>query len=613
MTGLVLAAEDFILEHNMSQIFLRSYRRTGKLVSTAAIVALLAVTGGCKRDKAPVEPKADAAPSATDLSGTLVSRIPANAYGFFRWNGSHPAYEKLLQSPWAKSDVASLIEGAGKNAQDVLTMLKNVGLDPADGATWRKMFSEAVFFATPPQTDAAAAAAGAQQQPGGQAQLSFGVIFKADGVDVQQKLEAIREQLKASGQAPTDLQVDGGAGFRFEAKSADSGEVLPIFFVAKGNLGVAASDAQTARQTLASQASALPQVVTSEHFKKAFKGTPGEDSRFALGYFDFNKLMADAGAAQPNAPAVIGGIDKEEMGAVEAVSVTFAMDDAPRTDFRMVLDTADEKSSWVKNLAVSQSSGLISSLPEKPLLFLSFDGQSLRKIRDTASQGGQLPFASQLAFLDTVGRVGIAARVAPPGQSILPIPDVMVLFESSSAEESKGQIEQLINVAMAASPGMAGMQWTDQKLDDQTTVRSIMSPMGFGLFLGSKNNLVVLASSSAQIQSALGADDQGKFAQKLAPAANAVLTQQQNIGNVYVNFEQLASLLENMGGLLSMYAPQNQDMGSMLEPQKLQSLKDMGTMVGSITLEDGVLGVQSFYASPGGQVAAAGKSGRGNA
>lgn len=561
------------------------------VISMSFVIASVFVAGlffsGCsscteETKRTVVPPKVE---EKVDLSGTLAARIPANSYGFVKWDGKHPAYEKLLNSPWAGSgSLMSVMESSDSEIGKITSVLSRVGLDPTDRETWRKVFSEAVFFFAPgSQSD----------QAGVSGPPAIGVVFRSDKIELAGKLKEIRGQLGGTEFEVADVSIAGAEGFSFVSKTetGQSGVPAKIFLVSKDDLGVLASDQAVIEGVLNSKGESLPVLVQSDQFKRSVSGFPGKDKRFALAYFDLARLVADAQAR--------GGPDKSKDIPFEAVSFALGMDKSPETDIRLVFDPAKSgENSWFNALAVSRSDKIASAVPGKPLAFLSIDGQTVSKIKQLASaeaQNVQTPWLDQLAFLDSAKRIGLVARLAPIGQSILPLPDLLLVFDTSNSEQTAAQIEKLVMSLMQGNPTMAGMQWVEKDVGGGKKVKSMMSPLGVGVFLATKGDLVLVASTENQLKALFSDSSKGVFGGSLSAQAETVLSADSTIGNIYLNFEEVGSFLQNMGGLLSMYAPQSKEAGELLQPENIDSIKKMGTMIGSVTLDQGIIGFRSFY------------------
>ena len=560
-------------------------KRTCVLALVAGLAAGgLAATGCSKEEKKAavgVSGRAGAAEVTAavkdDLVASLVSRIPDDALGFLVWEGSHPAYAKLSASPWGNSSgITELLKNAEGEAKAVIDTMKQVGLDPSDKATWEAVFSEAVFYFTPPAE--------------GVKKPNIGVLFKSkDAGKLNTLLSTVKSEATKHNQKVGELKLAAGTGFSLAGPQAE-GELI----VASDN-GVAsiATTQSLAEQALASKGGKTPLLMTTPAFLKASAGFPVAAKRFATGYVDVEKTVQ--AAAKSGAK-----VDTAAMEAfpVSAIALALSMDETPETSLRLVYDDAKVANNpWLKSLNSSVSKSFASVLPTKPLLVLSVDGKMIKDVKEAMLAGlGEMGalYSQQLAFLDDVKRIGIAASVAPMGQSLLPVPDLMIVAESSDAEKTKNQLQSILGMAMMSS-GMPGMTWQDKQIEG-TAVKSMMAPMGMGLFLTSTNGLVVATSSEPVMKNALAS--KSGFASALPKRGEQVFSDVATVSNLYLNFEEIGSYVESMGGMVAMYAPPGQDASKFLNPENIQAIKKMGTMIGAVTIDKGIIGVDSFYQQP---------------
>ncbi|MFN8388705.1 MAG: hypothetical protein U0136_00270 [Bdellovibrionota bacterium] len=570
--------------HRRSRVVRNSVVLSGLLLGASCL------TIGCSKDeKKAAEQQSGISPVKSakeiDLSKSLVSYLPDQTVGFFLWEGKHPAYKKLMDSPWAsgQNDISKVLNESNPELDQLKDLLKKVGIDANDKETWRALFSEAAVFATGgPSADKAAA---------------LGVVFRADpSAKLSDKMTALRNALKQDAQVETaDLKVSKGSGFSLKKKDAEPGSLDKVYVGWNQDTGVVGSSEWVVDNSLSAPGGKVPALVGSDQFAKAAKGLPQDEDRFATGYVDVAKLLEVAAKISPSSSAV----PPNEVP-VKAVSFAMAMDEAPQSSLRMIYDPADKsKNQWLGALNASSSSSLLQAMPNKPLVFLSLDGQTLKKAKEiglqSAGPAGKA-YASQLAFLDNIKRVGLAARPAAPGKSMIPMPDILLVLESSGAASTESQLKQILG-GVAQGMGMPGMQWSEKQIAG-VPVKSMVSPFGVGIFLASNKDLVIVSSSEAQMQGALSGSTTGTFAAGMPARVEQVFAKEQTLGNIYVNFEEVGTMMESMGGMLAMYAPPNGDANKLLEAKNIESIKKMGTVVGSVKLEDGAIGVDSYYQQP---------------
>ncbi len=560
-------------------------KKTCVLALVAGLTAGGLAAGGCSKDEKKaavgVAGRAGAADLKTavkeDLVSSLVSRIPEDSLGFFAWEGSHPAYAKLSASPWGNtSGFTELLKNADGEAKEMIDTLKQVGIDPTDKATWEALLSEAVFYFTAP--------ADGVKKP------SMGVLFKSkDAGKLETLLTTVKSEAVKHNQKVSELKLATGKGFSVAGAQPEN----EIVVASENGVASIATTQALAEQTLASKGGKTPLLMTTASFSKASAGFPEASKRFATAYVDIEKTVQ--AAAKSGAKVDTAALDTVPL---TAVALAFSMDESPETSLRFVYDdTKTANNPWLKSLNSSASKSFASVLPTKPLLVLSVDGKMIKDVKEVMLAGlGEMGavYRQQLAFLDDLTRIGIAASVAPMGQSLLPIPDLMIVAESSDAEKTKGQLQSILGLAMMSS-GMPGMTWQDKQIEG-TAVKSMTAPMGMGLFLASTKGLVVATSSEPVMKNALAS--KSGFSATLPKRGEQVFSDAQTVSNLYLNFEEIGSYVESMGGMVSMYAPQGQDASKFLNPENIQAIKKMGAMIGAVTIDKGIIGVDSFYQQP---------------
>ena len=539
--------------------------------------------------------------SDTASGAALLSKIPKDSYGFLMFDSRHPGYEKLLASPWAESVVipgSDLGEmgGAGSTTkQDLLIRIVNrLGLDPKNKESLRQVFSSAGVFVSPP----------AEQKEGKSANPlgvspGFGAIFTSDkSFPFKDKLPVIKEELQKDGMELEELDVAAGSGF--VAKQSKGRELV---VASVNDYNIVLSNTALAQGILANLSASggdgYPQVMDSETFKKAFSDTPPREQQFAFGYIDGPALFAVARAMQP---ANIRNQAVEKAAPFfKALGVTFTMQEAPQTDIRLLYHTTGEGAEVFSKLSSSPSGPILDAFTDTPLAFLSVDGQSLKTLKDRAKEmapAEKKQMFDSFSFVDSVKRVAVIAKVAAPGTSLLPIPDLMIGLQTSASDQAAAQIQQFVVSSMSSSGMVSGTgQWLSKEVEG-TTVKTLPGSLGLGLSLAAKGDLLLLSSSEPMLVSTLGnISKQGAkgFSATLSQRSKQTLVNSNTLGNMYINFEQAGTFLETMAGVLAMYAPQKPGGEDMFSPEKLAALKKMGSMVASVKLGDESIGITTFY------------------
>ncbi len=549
----------------------------------AIIALLLTITaissGGCKKKPATqAVVTVDTVKEDLVLDSTLVSRIPENSFAFFRFDSTSPAYSRLLASPWGKKDISFLAKQHNSRMAELYTVMTAFGLNPEDRASWSKVVPEIVFFAARPAA--------------GQPMPVFGAVFRAGAEDFKARFASGREALARLNDTVQDLTLVKGSGFSVVLKD-DQGRSGPwtLFFAADSEMGFIATNKELLDALQQQQGCAVPGFVHDAAVQRTVLGIPKAEQRFGLGLLDIRRLIeAKQGSTGPEVSA--------DQKAFQAFVIAFGMDEVPLTVARVSYDQnylgAD---SLIKALQLSSAQGLLAYAPEKPLIFLSVDGATLKGIKNAAlkTQDAEVPAAAGLDFVDGVERLALLASVAPLGQAMLPVPDLAFVIKTKDAAGLQKRIETAITGSLGGNPATAGMSWTEKDIDGSHKMKAIVSPLQMGAFLAAKDDLVFLTSTESQIKDAFSGRLKGQFMNALAGQSRAVLIDAPSVASMYLDFEELGKFLENMKGMLSMFAPQNQSTASLLSAETLQALSQRGQMVGWLNSQPGAIELRYTY------------------
>lgn len=573
-----------------------------RIAAVMLLAACLAASSiSCSREKkkssaVKTTPISVDVPAELRASESLIKHVPENAYGFFHWNSTHPAYRRLASSPWAGGgalSLESLTSGRGGDGKFV-ALLKRAGIDPSERETYETLLSEAVAFASP--------APEAGQKP------ALALLFKANsGSSLEQHALKLKEELKRSKIEIKEHEIEGGSAFSFDynelsahgkARKSASNRPRMRFIGWSGSVGVIATKLWPLTAALSLPGNKLPKTIDSPQFREAVADFPPAKHRYAIGYIDIAALLDDVNAAQ-GAETVLEDSLNLKLIPFKAAAMSLAMDDAPSNIARLLYEVKDpQHKKWFRALHASSNAALIGSMPQKPLIFLSLDGQTIRDLKQIAMENPSLktPGASEmLAALDAVARVAVYARIAPVGQSILPVPDVLIALESTNPSAVRSRLENIIG-SLAGSAGMSTGGWQEKELHG-ASVKFIRSQLGIGAYLAVKDSSVLIASTEPMIRSILGGlgDGAGSLASSVSQRTSQVLAKDHSLGNMYVDFQEVGSLMENMGGMLSMYAPQSEEAKQMLSPENIDSIKRMGAVIGAVKVDENSISLINFY------------------
>ncbi len=514
------------------------------------------------------------------LESDLLTRVPDESFAFFVWQGAHPAYARLLDSPWSESSsLFSLLPSSQTELTQIIELLAAAGFDPRDPKVMAKIFAEAVFFVY----------RGEKPEP------EFGVVFKPEGQVPAAILTKIAEATKDTSYLTEEIVIAGDTGLSITVSKGEKTSPVPvgnkpevdrkIFAIAQGDMGIIALSKKTIERVMEKEELRQPAIVKTAEFQKLTKPLPGATDRFVTGYVDIASFYGS-------------GEDGAETSPLRALSLSSSMTDAPQMDIFLLLNDNELAKAFVPTDDVSRGDAIRAVVPSNPLFFLDVDGAALKKVKSSlVSKYGatDTEVTSNLAFIDSISRFGLAAKVAPVGQSILPIPELLFLFDSSEPEAAISQLKELVSSGLKNTPMTAGLQWSEKDVGEGKTLNTIMSPLGFGIFLASKDSLVFAASTEAAAKAVLGGTSVGAFEKSVPSKVNSLFALGSTLSSFHVDFSELSSLLGNMGGVLAMYAPQDKNAQKMLAPENVASLKKMGLLSGSLRFENDLLALKAFY------------------
>lgn len=563
-------------------------------------IALIAAPAGCSKEKkrqtevktTPIEVDV---PAELRAAESLLKFVPENAYGFFHWNSTHPAYRRLASSPWAGGGAFSLDSLTSRPGEEgkFIAILKRAGIDPTERETYETLLSEAVAFASPP--------------PSSDEKPALALMFRAsDGTSLETYADNLKEQLKRAKVTVHEHEIEGGSAFSFDhnelaqaGRSRAKDSKPRMRYVGwSGPIGAIATKLWPIQAALSRQGTGIPKNVDSPQFKESVAEFPPAKHRYAIGYIDIAALLEDV-KSQQDGGEVIEDTLNLKLIPFKSVALSMAMDDAPSNMARLLYEVKDpQHKKWFRALHSSSNAQLINSIPSRPLIFLSVDGQTLKDLRHLTLEGSGLGSQSavkMLSSLDSVSRIALFTRIAPIGQSILPIPDLLMVLESSNPSELRSKLENLLG-SLASGTGVSTGGWQEKELHG-ASVKFIRSQLGVGAYLAIKDNSVIVSSTEPMIRSVLEGLSTGKasLAKSVSSRTQQALAKDDSLGSLYIDFQEVGSFLENMGGMLSMYAPQNDEAKKFLSPESIANVKKMGAVVGSIKVDDNSISIVNFY------------------
>ena len=581
--------------------------RVSRFALMFLVLAVLGLSTACTKKEEARE--GAAGPSAAqnedplNLAATLLRAVPADTIGFLTWNLQHPAFLKFKNSPWysANNPVTPASPLVGTTG---LSILQAAGIDPENKEQIEALLQEGAVFALP-----VPAAAGTPDSP---ASFKGGVIFRsAPGVNLEEKGTAIKKTLEGRQIALEPLTLKVGKGFGFDAAKlvpAPAGGVaaeekpFKVFVGWSANLAVETTDAQLTDQVLSAAAGTdggIPAFAKSPEFQTAAKTLPSNEARFLTGGIDAAKVIE---LASKNKTADDVDLSKQPFG---TAALGVGMSETPESVLNIsVAPKTPEQRTLFSSLGSVLSTAFTAAVPEQPMVFVNAEVQTVKQIRDTMEK--TTPAGDPVwDFAAKLKRVGFVTRTAPVGQSLLPIPDVAVILESDQAPQVMAQIQDLATQGMG-SAGMPAPKWADKTIEG-VNVKVLNPGVGLALHLAAANNLVFASTSESQLRTALIGAKSGTsaFFGKLSPRAKEVIgSNSRTVGSLYIDFTQIATFMESIQGMLSMYAPTGEGAGAPGLPDAegmkriIESFRKSGTVVASASSADNMLSFRSYYEKP---------------
>ncbi|MBL7662575.1 hypothetical protein JNK13_07475 [bacterium] len=578
------------------------------LTITLIPLALFALVS-CSKEEEKVQPKVQAKSGTGALPTTaqqevsladempLLTALPPATNGFLFWNTSSEAYKKYLASPWGQHRMRQIDPKTyGEVFARYSKAFETAGLDLNNYQAWEKFFANGVVFvATNPTTGP-----------------SLGLYFEsAPGSNLTQSMNTLSTELAKAGAKLSPPQYKGISGFGLDPKQFDApapaGQTEPaaaanpatnkVIQVAwKDNRGVIALDGWLVEELFAKGYKELPKVTTSSAYTELAKRFPHASERFAMGYLDINGMLGQFGAMLPEE-----GKQAMAKNPVEAIAGVGAMTSSPESRlFAKYSPKDEEQKKYFDIVGKTAADDIISVLPKGALFTLSLDGQALKRAKDTfigpmAQDPAVQPF---IGAIDSLTRLGVSAKMAAPGQSLLPIPAVSIVASSSKPQEVEGVAKMVAEMA-GVQFGVPGGGWTDTNVAG-VAAKSMLVPGGVNLHLASTGSFVFLTSTREGLENQLAVVQKkgAGLAEGFTPEVKTLLGSEPSLANIYVDFAELSDFMKNMAGTLTMYAPQNDQAKQLFDEKSLDELKRLGVMASAIQSEPGLITMRNFYAQP---------------
>ena len=541
------------------------------VIALSVSLMTVGVFAACKKkQEAKVEPVRST--SRVTLEGSIVENLPKDAHGFAYVNLEHDAYAKFLESPWGqKGNDWMNIPKADERLKEVQDLVKEFGVDFTEPKSLSTVFAEAALFLAPTE---------------GSAPIAF--IFRAPSESRLSELRTtLKMQLEKKGKKLKDLEIAERQGFVITVDTqsqnpAAGPQSLDIYFLTRQDIGVFAPSQALAEKALAGD-KGLPDVVKTDLYKKASLGLGNDSATYMFGYLDLAGLIASNKTDIEKMSKHKEALDA--VGGITSLAWSGGMDATPFQELRISLSETGNKT--VSALKPSSGEVLAKFVPPSPMLVLSLDASIFAPILDAVQKnaGAQISFQDQIPWLKDLKKIGLSLSVSQPG--ILPIPNLSLSLQVKDPapveEFLKGALSQLV----AASGMVPDPSWKANEKQG-ATVQRMAGPMGTSLNLTSKENVVLLSSNSQELATILNGSN------KPSTILQSTLSKERYF-TLNVDFEQTATFMQNMSGVLAMYAPQDDNANEFLSEEAIEMVRKMGVLATTLEHHDEMLSLSWRY------------------
>jgi|GEM_PF-1551488 len=579
------------------------------------LTSLATCLGACSKESKTTATPSQEAQSSSLLEVPLLKKIPASAVGFLVSDLSGEGYKKFKTSPWFNDmpleSAMGELERAGadpeqKKVVEALTQfLKKLGAITPDGKTnVDQVISSLVVVADQPvsQTD----------------ELDLAAYIAAAGTtNLKDKLPVLRDALKELGASIKEDTVQGADAFvaslpKSSDDDSEAGEFTLHVGASEKLLGI--SDAKTLVENLfaTSEINGIQKIRELPEFKRAEVAVRGTEAPLFLGFVSAAKLLPAAkavtkkdGVSGKELRATLGGDDSEADSSEdqeEAQAEDFNPQEVP-IDGVVVSQGIDQgivtrggvavtaKTDSQRTIFAALNEGALPAaakdLPADMALALALDTRSIAKVESLLKDlenGGAVPALPQIKALKGL-TLGIRNNDAGS-----PIPELVVALESEKRDELAATLEELFGAGLKSAGQEA--TWMSKDIAGSST-RYFTTLLGVGLFISkpSGSNSVLVTSSERAVKDMLNVSS---GAPKLQPAT----TNANKTGSLYLNFTEVANVLDSVKSSLAMFTGGASDIDKALDSAKFRK---MGVSSSTLGYQDGVFVIESTLVKPAGK------------
>jgi hypothetical protein len=566
---------------------------------------------GCSKESTTSTPSTTTLQSNKLLENSLLKRLPATAVGFIVSDLQGDGYRKFKDSPWFNDmpfqSALEELDKAGADADQkkiveaLMQFLKKLGALSPDGKSNIDQVAGSFVLladqpaATPQEIDIAA------------------YLSAAQTTNLKEKLPILRDALKEIGATVSDDTVAGADAFVAVLKTpSESEEDTKEFKLHVGAsekyLGISDSKALVEGLFAPKESNGFDTIKELPEFKRAETAVRGAESPLFLGFVSTAKLLPALKTASSDVKkglvAEINSTDGAEAGDAGVVAEQPTVPDFDPKDLPidglMVSQGIDQGFVTRGGVAVTAKTGgqravfgalsqgalpaAVKNLPGDMALALALDTTSIAKLEPLMKDlelSGAVPNLQQIKALKGL-TFGI--RNSDSGS---PIPELLLALESDNRDDLATTLEGTFSEGMK-STGQEAM-WMSKDIAGSPT-RYFTTLLGVGLFMSKPtgSNTILITSSERAVKDTLGSNPN-------APKLQATATTGDKTGSLYLNFAEVANVVDTVKGSLAMFTGGSSDIDKALDSAKLRKI---GVSASTLGYQDGLFVIESTLVPP---------------
>jgi len=543
------------------------------------------LTVSCSKDSTEVKS------SSSILDNQVLTYLPNASIGFVTWDTQSESYKRLKASAWGQS-MSKSYEMLKKFENEADPEAKKF-LRIADGLVQTGLWQK-----SPADPEALQGGVAFFDIDTAKKLPEIGLYaFPASGVDLPSKITAMEAVIAKEGIKTNKETISGASGFSidFEGAKASGSPVNKLYVVStKEKLALGTTPEIVTRFISGTPEGGMQKIKDSNEFKQATKGIASAGDSMTFAFLDFNKLVGSLESVANSTGTDTGAKDLKEVP-VESFAVASQMKDSLSSTFTVSLNPKnDMQKKVVTSLSGGGKNDIVKRVPNDIMLLLSIDGGTIASIKKAAL--AEIPaealgeMQSTIALLDSIKTLAIGVRAAA-GAS--PFPEVMIVAESSQSADIEKNVKAQLETALASS-GMP-LPWQQKTVGD-AKVTYALSPFGVGAYLTSTPDLVVISSGEKLVSDLIqaGKNDSTGLLASLSQSSKDMVNNSKSIVVAYSNFTKIGNTLGSVQDSLAMFTGGK---GS-IQPDQIETIKNMGTVILSLNLEDNLVKLQSNYEVP---------------